>query len=144
MAAETLRLFRHGKIDCDGLTVLVVDDEPAIRELAGLFFEDLGARVLTAEDGLTALDLLAVEPIDLLFTDVRMPGMDGIDLAQEAARRWPRLRIVLTSAYTDRAPDPTLFFLPKPYRSADISRMLLDVRPRGGIAAAASPGEIVD
>jgi PAS domain S-box-containing protein len=86
-------------------TILAVDDESALLELAREALEALGYRVLTATDGSQALQLLDENPtIDLLFSDVVMPGgINGYELAEEATSRRPELKVLLTSGYTERA-----------------------------------------
>jgi CheY-like chemotaxis protein len=80
--------------------VLVVDDEPMVRMLAVDLFEELGCTVVEAAGGNEALGLLEARPdISLMFTDCRMPGMSGPELAQVASERWPNLRIVLVTGY---------------------------------------------
>lgn len=82
--------------------VLVVDDEPLVRMNAVDMFEDLGFEVLEAAGGVAALTVLEARPdISLLFTDCRMPGMTGPELAEVASKRWPQLRIVLVSGYVN-------------------------------------------
>jgi signal transduction histidine kinase len=84
-------------------TVLVVEDEPAIRRLASRALRDAGHTVLEAGSGEAALAMAEshVGPIDVLFTDIVMPGMSGPTLAAELARRYPGLRVVLTSGYAE-------------------------------------------
>ncbi len=88
-----------------GETVLVVDDDPRGRRVSLRRLKELGYAVLEAENGPAALKVLDDEkPIDLLFTDVAMPGgMTGVDLAHEARRRRPELKILFTSGYADPA-----------------------------------------
>ena len=75
-----------------------------------------------------ALERLAAEPFDILFTDIVMPGsMDGIALAREARARHPHLRIVLTSGYAQSltdTPDLPGSLVNKPYRKSDLARAL--------------------
>lgn len=105
-----------------GDAVLVVDDEADVREVAVALFESLGLTVFEAADGREALELLAAHPeIAVLFSDVRMPGMDGTQLTAAALRRWPRLRVVLTSGYLGPAKLPDVAFVPKPYRLGDLA-----------------------
>ena len=83
------------------LTILVVDDEALIRLTVVEVFRECGAAVLEAGNARQALDLLGRHPeISLLFTDVRMPGMSGIELARQAQEMRPDLRIVLTTGFS--------------------------------------------
>ena len=85
-------------------TVLVVEDEPAVRQFSVDALTELGYRVLEAEGAATALMMLEAHPeIALMFTDVVMPEVDGAKLAAEAQRRWPGLRILFTTGYTRNA-----------------------------------------
>src|SRR5574341_1457167 len=120
-------------------TVLLVEDEKAVRTLARQSLEQFGYRVLESGSGQQAL-LLAQgyrEPIDLLLTDVVMPGMSGRELAERLTRVRPGLRVLYTSGYTDSAIvhhgvlDPGVAYLPKPYTPDAVARKvreLLDAR----------------
>src|SRR3954466_11681525 len=105
------------------VAVLVVDDVPQVRATAVRIMEDLGCAVFDAYNGHQALKLLRAHPeIQVLFTDVRMPGMSGPELAEAARRLRPDLRIVLTSGYVGPTDVPTHFtFVPKPWRADDIA-----------------------
>ena len=81
--------------------VLVVDDDPHVREVTTRALRASGYRALSASDGSSALRMLAREPIDLLVTDVVMPGMNGRELAESALRSLPSLKVLYTSGYTD-------------------------------------------
>ena len=89
-------------------TVLVVDDEPAIRRLIGLVLQEGGFRVLSAEDGLDALRVAELHrgEIDLLVSDVRMPGMDGPTLARKLLSVDPDLPVLFISGYWEDGPLP--------------------------------------
>lgn len=85
-----------------GATVLVVDDEPGVRELARRILEAGGGRVLEATDGNDALDVVSRHgPPDLALVDVVMRGMGGVDLAARLQERWPGLRILFMSGYSE-------------------------------------------
>ncbi len=82
-------------------TVLVVDDDLAVRLIVGRVLEESGRAVCAAPSGYLALAALAAAPatIGLVLSDVRMPGMSGLDLALEVRRSWPEVPILLMSAY---------------------------------------------
>ncbi len=107
-------------------TILVVEDNPDVRRLAEGMLSGLGYRVLTAEHGPAALALLdSGVAVDLLFTDVVMPeGLTGYDLAEEALRRRPGLKVLFTSGYPGTTPPPPACLsgrlLCKPYRFHDL------------------------
>lgn len=100
--------------------LLIVEDEAFIRMVAVDALEEGGFSIIEAGDAREALDILERSPeIALIFTDINMPGdIDGLDLAEEVARRWPRIGIIVTSGGVRLAsadvPDSGKF-LPKPY-----------------------------
>jgi len=88
-----------------GPTVLLVDDDDLVREIASEALSQMGYQVIEASGGDAALRVLAGRPeIRLLFTDVIMPGMDGFVLAHEAKRLHPNLRVIYTSGYLKNVP----------------------------------------
>ncbi|HJQ97133.1 MAG TPA: sigma-54 dependent transcriptional regulator, partial [Candidatus Polarisedimenticolaceae bacterium] len=80
--------------------VLVVEDDPDIRKILEMFLTEKGFRVKAAEGGPRALEMLAEEPIDLILSDVRMPGMSGLELLRYLKERDPEIQLVLMSAYS--------------------------------------------
>jgi CheY-like chemotaxis protein len=104
--------------------VLVVDDEAMVRMLAVDLFEELGCEVIEAASGPEALARLDERPdVTLMFSDCRMPGMSGPELAQIAAERRPSLRIVLVTGYHNmQAPGWPLVW--KPYDQRTIERVV--------------------
>jgi CheY-like chemotaxis protein len=104
-------------------TILVVEDEKAVRELAAQVLQEHGYKVLIAENGTQALQLsLGYQgSIDLLVTDVVMPGMTGWDLAEGFRGQRPDARVLFTSGYSDRAlteqpaSADAFDFMPKPF-----------------------------
>ena len=102
--------------------VLVVDDDADVREYAVSVLEEFGYRVLAAADGESALDILDRErDVDLLFTDVVMPGLNGFEVARLATAHRPELKVLFASGYaTDLTPAGRL--LKKPYRPAQLHR----------------------
>jgi PAS domain S-box-containing protein len=115
-----------------GETVLVVEDDALVRKHAVAQVRALGYTTLAANDAAEALALIEDHPeIDLLFTDIVMPGaMNGRQLADEAVKRRPTLKVLFTSGYTEDALvhhgrlDPGLLLLAKPYRRTDLARMV--------------------
>ncbi len=107
-------------------SVLVVEDNDDVRELAESVLGMAGYTVLTAASGEKALDLLREGArVDLLFTDVIMPGgMSGLQLVDEARRLRPRLPVLVTTGYMDELPGPgqgqRLNILAKPYKHGDL------------------------
>lgn len=109
------------------LAVLVVEDVPQVRATASRILADMGCEVFDSYNGRGALRLLESHPeIEVLFADVRMPGMDGFELAAAARRMRPDLRIVLTSGYVgrDEVPDD-LGFVAKPWRAEEVAGAVL-------------------
>jgi PAS domain S-box-containing protein len=112
--------------------LLLVEDDPDLREHAAELLRALGYAVTTAADCQAALALLrGAEPIDLLFTDFVIPGgMNGWELAGAASYLRPQIKVLYTSGYTEDAIfrsgriDTSLVVLPKPYRRMDLARAL--------------------
>jgi signal transduction histidine kinase len=117
-------------------TILVVEDDEALREYTTEVLRELGYSVLDARDGPSALRILEKHHVDLLFTDVVMPGgMNGRELADEAVCRWPGLRVLLTTGYTRNAIvhhgrlDAGVHMIGKPFSFGELSakvRAVLD------------------
>lgn len=114
-------------------TILVVDDDPNVRDTIANLLSSLGYRPLVARTGREAIALLQNEgTIDLLLSDVVMPaGMNGIDLARAAQRLRPELKILLTSGYTGVEPEPErggeFPFIAKPYRARMLGKKLREI-----------------
>ncbi|MEE9140724.1 MAG: PAS domain S-box protein [Alphaproteobacteria bacterium] len=116
----------------EGETILVVEDDKNVRDVAVTLLTSLGYQIVEAENGPAALSLLeSGEPIDLLFTDLVMPaGMNGRELAHEARRRNPGLKVLFTTGYTGE----TLYdggeikegagLIPKPYAKKQLARAI--------------------
>ena len=114
-------------------TVLLVEDEPMLRELGITVLQELGYEVLTAGNGREALQVLADEPtrrIDLLFTDVSMPVMGGKELVERVRPMIPEIKVIFCSGYTEDAIfhssglEAGVFFLQKPYTIAAVAQKL--------------------
>ncbi|SHN06527.1 PAS domain S-box-containing protein [Duganella sacchari] len=111
--------------------VLLVDDQPEVLETAISLFSHLGYEVLSAHNGMQALETLRRTPdIAILFCDVVMPGMSGVELGKAVRSDFPRVKIVLASGYVtsslrDEMPDIGSFeLIAKPYRLSDLIRTL--------------------
>ena len=81
-------------------TILIVDDERSARDGMALLFKD-DYNVLSAESGSTALKLLDVNSVDVMLSDVRMPGIDGLELLEKAQKKQPSLSSIILTAYGD-------------------------------------------
>jgi CheY-like chemotaxis protein len=110
-------------------TILVVDDDPDVRDYAISVLEELGYRVLAASDGEGALSVLQRDGrVDLLFTDVVMPGLNGFEVAQRAVATSPNIKVLFASGYaTDLT--PAAHFLRKPYRPQQLTREIVALLP---------------
>jgi DNA-binding NtrC family response regulator len=111
------------------LTVLVVEDEPAVRMLAADALMDAGYTVLEAANAAEATEILRLDgPVEAMFTDIHMPGrQSGLDLAHEVAAAWPSVALLLTSGRA--RPDPAdlpqgAAFIAKPYPPAALVEAL--------------------
>jgi PAS domain S-box-containing protein len=119
-----------------GETILVVEDDPAVRQVSVQLIRDLGYQVIEAANGKQALEKLGTDArVDLVFTDIVMPGMTGRAMAEEAAKLRHGLRILYTTGYTRNAVvhngvlDAGTEFLAKPYTAAALAvklRAVLD------------------
>jgi PAS domain S-box-containing protein len=113
--------------------VLLAEDEETIRSLVGEVLTRSGYKVFAAPNGEEAIRLLAkhVGEIDLLLTDVVMPGMGGPDLARAAARLSPNLRVLYTSGYASEPDeafeDPDVAFIGKPFSPKELVSKVRDV-----------------
>jgi two-component system, cell cycle sensor histidine kinase and response regulator CckA len=115
-----------------GETILVVEDDEAIRANVCICLQHLGYKVLDAASGEDALELCdhVKGKVDLVLTDLVMPGMSGYDVALQLTRRYPKIEMVYTSGYSgDGATRRGLLkeegvFLEKPYTVADLARAI--------------------
>jgi two-component system cell cycle sensor histidine kinase/response regulator CckA len=120
-------------------TVLLVEDEDGVRKLARLALESRGYKILEARDGVEALERCRTYrgPIDAVVTDVVMPLMDGVDLVKHLKRRYPAVKALYMSGYTDSAVvrhgliDSTVSLLQKPFTADALTvalRTVLDAK----------------
>jgi CheY-like chemotaxis protein len=116
-------------------TILLVEDEEAVRRLARRVLEGVGYRVLEAANGMEALQLIRrwQGDLDLVITDVIMPGMSGQELSAQLRRERPWLRILYVSGYTDDAILqhgtllPNTAFLQKPFSPTSLAQGVREV-----------------
>ncbi len=111
-------------------TVLLVEDNPEVEEIAGMLLDQLGYRVFHAQSAAGALQLLGSgEAIDLLFSDIVMPGeLDGMALARRVKEEYPEIAVLLTTGYAKAANARHSGFpiLRKPYQLAALARAIRD------------------
>ena len=102
---------------------LVVDDDPQVLAVVAEILAAPGFTVLTAHDGYEAIRILVERHVDLMITDARMPGLDGIQLGLQAKLMRPRLHIIYITAFADAARDARHGkVLRKPVRAAELVR----------------------
>ena len=116
-------------------TILLVEDEDAVRLFGARALRNKGYRVLEANDGEHALDVINEfgDPIDLVLTDVMMPGMDGHTLVRLILEELPLVKVILMSGYTEDAipgeisEDSSINFLPKPFSLQELAVKVKEV-----------------
>jgi len=125
-------------------TVLVVDDEPRIRRLVEMALGDRGYRVLTAPSAEEAGELLGREAVDVVVTDLQLPGRSGLDLLADTRRRHPAVPVILITAFgtvesaVEAIKSGAFDYVLKPFRMEELESLVeraLDARPD------AAPGE---
>jgi CheY-like chemotaxis protein len=118
----------HGNL-MPSCSILVVDDEPGIRELLCLMLEAAGHTVFSAEDGISAPKVLAAKPIDVVITDLLMPERDGLEFITEVRKKYPAIKIIAMSGGGHIARDSYLriaknfgahFILEKPFSQSGV------------------------
>src|SRR5215213_5884815 len=126
-------------------TVLVVDDDTRVRSVLVEHVSYAGFRVVEAGNGLEALEMLDREPVSLVFTDLRMPVMDGVELLRRARPRFPSTIFVVVSGYPDdlvalyRTDAFPITVIPKPFRAEQVRRALALLRDSGDQRSSSSP-----
>jgi len=114
--------------ECGSGTILIVEDDNAVREVTVEIIRDLGYETLTASNSQEAIKLLRqTEVVDLLFTDLVMPGpLTGLALAREAQIMRPGLPVLLATGYAspDEQPENEFRIIAKPFRAAELSRVI--------------------
>ena len=123
-------------------TILFVEDDDGVRASTEAILRNAGFRLLVASDAYEALRLLSGDKVDVLFTDIVMPDMDGVELAKRAKLLRPDLKIMFMTGYYSRAADAVMLkvgkLMYKPLREAQMVKELtsLVLRPSGTQPAA--------
>ncbi|TAL04885.1 MAG: hybrid sensor histidine kinase/response regulator, partial [Rhodospirillaceae bacterium] len=113
-------------------SILLVEDDPIVRQSISGKLTRLGYQVVTASNALDAIETLKSNPhFDLVFSDVIMPGpMNGADLVREVRRRWPAMNVLLTSGYTESTVlgkvtlPADVHLLSKPYSNSELAKVI--------------------
>ena len=109
------------------VSILVVDDEAMMRNLLEKILTRDGYKVFTAEDGQAALDVLSSEKISIVISDLKMPNVNGFDLLKIVKKQYPRVGMIMMTAYGDTytVKDALLLgadeYITKPFKSFEIS-----------------------
>jgi len=132
------------EVATSSLAILVVDDEPSVRETLAEMLRLMGHRVLLADGGQNALQTLAGNKCDLVFTDLAMPEMDGWETTREIRKLWPQINVVLVTGYgPGTAPPPgedglVNGIIGKPFDFAQIGQTIQSVLARASTLETAS------
>lgn len=110
--------------------ILVVEDDADARSLLAEILQSEGYEVELAEDGLKALECLKGGAFGIVLTDVRMPGIEGLDLLREIRKSWPKLPVLLMTAFGDwemygeALREGAVDMIGKPFRRAELLKVL--------------------
>ena len=133
-ASSSVPRLRPGQPGYKPGTILFVDDEPDVRSIGRVSLEQVGYRVIVAEDGQKALQVFEQDPssIGLVITDVLMPNLDGLGLSARLHKMDPELPILLLSGHVLEedlwAPgNARMRYLMKPYRLQDLQSAVTDL-----------------
>lgn len=103
--------------------VLVVDDDPLVLDVIASMLADLGCDVVTADGGMDALEKLNIDAnIDVLITDINMPGVNGYELVHAVRRHYPGLRVLVCSGYAE--PEQGVPLVRKPYTQDKLASVM--------------------
>jgi len=128
------KLAFQSESDLNDVEILVVDDEPMVRELTREMLSQRGAAVYIASSGKEALDILNKGPVDIVLTDIGMPGMSGWDLASEIRRQGLQVTLLFMSGYLDVEGDARLReygvsgVLKKPFQTEQLIELIKNTK----------------
>ena len=114
-------------------TILIVDDEAGVREILNEIIGELGYTVQPAESGEQALDMLNQTRVDMVISDLKMGGMDGLTLARQLRARFPHLPLALMTAFPSEDVHRAIemkevdFLLVKPFQLEELEGMVLNL-----------------
>lgn len=107
--------------------IMVVDDEKMIRDLLKKILTNNGYKIITAKDGVDALQKLKTEEASLMISDIKMPRMNGFELLRHVKKNYPKMNIIMMTAYGDTYTVKNALtmganeYITKPFRSQEIS-----------------------
>jgi len=117
-------------------SILIVDDEPSLRETLADLLEDDGYEVATAASGEVAIEMCREHRYDVILMDVRMPGIDGVEAFRQIRRHQPDVRVIIMTAYSTEEleqqalAEGALAFLPKPLEISQVTKLIGEVPAR--------------
>ncbi|MBA3675955.1 MAG: PAS domain S-box protein [Sphingosinicella sp.] len=136
-ASETAKTERPAVVQSQpaGASILVVDDDPDVRDFLNDILQNLGHKVVTAASGEEGLDRLGEQEPDLMLLDYAMPTMNGAEVARAARKSHPNMPIIFVTGYAeseqiDRALEGDAAILRKPFGMADLAALLEQKLPR--------------
>lgn len=109
------------------ISILIVDDEEMMRTLLNRILSREGYKIRSAEDGVVALEVLKAEKFDIIISDMKMPRMDGFELLKIVKNEYPKIGVIIMTAYGDTytVKDALLLgadeYITKPFKSYEIS-----------------------
>jgi CheY-like chemotaxis protein len=120
------------------MNILLVEDSDEVRCITVEYLQELGHQVVAVPEAETAISQLVHEKFDAVMTDIRLPGMSGVELARTLVKRYPKLPVVIASGYAIQNAElllgeklPTVFMLPKPYDLPALERTLAEAAALG-------------
>ena len=128
---STLSLITQ-KPEIEGQTILLVEDDAMVRTPLKELLDSKGYKVLEAENGQEALEIMEKEKVDLVLSDLVMPKMDGAELTKIIKKRYPDTKIILSSGYPENCTPKNgklddIIFLPKPYTFSNLLKKIEEI-----------------